>query len=92
VAGAIMVRETIKFKRRSDALLFDQHLLRFLSYCESKSEAENSCLFSTCEQDERHHIRILQSDDTRMLGKLLNYLKISNFPISTTASSGSFGD
>ena len=87
-----MVRETIRFKNRADAVLFDQHLLRFLSYCDSRSDIEESCLFSTSEQDEHHHIRVLQSDDTRMLGKLLNYLKISDFPIPDSAIPGTFGD
>lgn len=79
--GAGMVRETIKFSCRSDALLFDEHLLRFLNYCETRPDIEQSCLFSTCEQDDRHHIRIIETDNTRMLGKLLNYLKVSNFSL-----------
>jgi len=83
-----MVRETIRFKCRSDAMLFDKHLRGFLSYCETRPDRELSCLFSAHDQDDSHYIRVIQTDNTRMLGKLLNYLKIRKFKLPASQFGG----
>lgn len=76
-----MLRETIRFSEVSDAVSFDALLVKFLRYCESKTENGNACLFWACATEGGAHIRIIKSDDARMLGRLLNYLSVHNFQL-----------
>jgi len=77
-----MFEQTIKFDRKSDADLFDQHILDFLKHCEDQNQQEDACLFSTRENEQGHHVRVVKTDSPRMLGRLLNFLTVKDFPSS----------
>jgi hypothetical protein len=70
----------MRFDRASDAAVFDQHLVDFLKYCEGREEIAGACLFSYSQMDAHIHIRVVQTDNPRMLGRLLNFLNVRNFP------------
>jgi len=80
-----MFKQTIRFERAQDALVFDSHMVEFLRSCESGTDNDDACLFTTHLQDDRAHIRVVQTDSAQMLGRLLNYLSMRNFPPATRA-------
>jgi hypothetical protein len=80
-----MFKQTIRFERAQDALVFDNHMLEFLRTCERGGEEDDACVFTTRLQDEDAHIRVVQTDSAQMLGRLLNYLTVRNFPPATRA-------
>lgn len=80
-----MFKQTIRFDRVQDALVFDRHMTDFLRDCETGCGDDEACVFTTRLQDAGAHIRVVQTDSARMLGRLLNYLSVRNFPPATRA-------
>jgi hypothetical protein len=74
-----MFKQTMRFDRGSDAEVFDQHLVDFLRYCEGRNEIGGACLFSCSQQEADIHIRVVQTDNPRMLGRLINFLNVRNY-------------
>ncbi len=80
-----MFKQTIRFERAQDALVFDRHMVEFLRACKTGQDEDDACLFTTRLQDDHAHIRVVQTDSAHMLGRLLNYLSVRNFPPATRA-------
>jgi Tfp pilus assembly ATPase PilU len=75
-----MFKQTMRFERHLDAETFDQHLVDFLRYCEGDIDIADACLFSSAEQEADIHIRVVQTDNSQMLGRLLDFLVGRKFP------------
>ncbi len=75
-----MFKQTIRFEREQDAHIFDLHLLDFLRECDQIEEGDAGCLFTTREVQRDTHIRVVQTDRPEILGRLLSFLSLRNFP------------
>ena len=80
-----MLKQSIRFERAQDAQVFDRHMVEFLRSCEYAAAEDDACVFTTRLQHEDAHIRVVQTDSAKMLGRLLNYLSVRNFPPATHA-------
>ena len=77
-----MFEKILKFDQKKDADLFDQHILDFLKNCEVENKRDEACLFSTRALEHGFHVRVVKTDNPRMLGKLLNFMTLKNFSSS----------
>ncbi|WP_417493098.1 hypothetical protein [Maricaulis sp.] len=82
-----MFKQTIRFEKAQDALVFDQYLVDFLRTCEEDGTDNQACVFTTSLQESESYIRVVQTDSASMLGQFLNFLTIRNFPPATRAAS-----
>ena len=83
--GKRMFKQTIRFERAQDAFVFDQHMLDFLRVWDQDdhSNDNDACVFTTSLQDEDAYIRVVQTDSADLLGSLLNFLSMRDFPPTT---------
>ena len=80
-----MFKQTIRFERAQDAFVFDQYMIDFLRACDETEDEDDACVFTTSLQDAEAYIRVVQTDSAQMLGRLLTYLSVRNFPPATRA-------
>ena len=52
----------------------------FLRECDQIEEGDAGCLFTTREVQQDTYIRVVQTDRPEILGRLLSFLSLRNFP------------